>query len=113
VDLETFVAKTLRQIIKGVKTAQQSQDCQEATINPDSVKNRKMGSELYLDEKISPIEFDVAVVASEGRENKAGAGVVLAVFGICGQTESTKSNSSVSRIKFSVPIILPYFTEKK
>ncbi len=33
-DLETFIAETLRQIVTGVKTAQEHLDCKGAKINP-------------------------------------------------------------------------------
>ncbi len=93
-DLETFIAETLRQIVKGVETAQQHSDCKKATINYTS------GTTM--------IDFDVAVTVSEG-SNKQGKGNigVASVFGIGGQANSTTANTSVSRIKFQLSVILP------
>lgn len=107
-DLETFIAETLRQIVKGVKTAQQSEDCKGSYINPcGTVVTMKGDFHSSTPPKARNIEFDVAVTAVEGTEKKSGIGVVTGVFGIGGQAASNVTNSSVSRIKFDVPVILP------
>jgi hypothetical protein len=98
VDLETFIAETLRQIVKGVKTAQSHADCTGAQINP------------LLDGAciaVEQIEFDVAVTVTEGSEKKGGIGVFTGGFGIGGQANANTANSSVSRIRFNVPVVLP------
>jgi hypothetical protein len=95
-DLETFIAETLRQIVKGVRTAQEHQNCALALIN-----------ETIKVDKSRLIEFDVALTVTEGSEAKAGIGVFSGVFGVGTQANTSAANSSVSRIKFSVPIILP------
>jgi hypothetical protein len=97
-DLETFIAETLRQIIKGVQTAQHHDDCKEAQIHPV----HRDGTVRMRD-----IEFDVAVTVTEGSEKKGGIGVFTGAFGIGAQANANTANSSVSRIKFGVPIILP------
>jgi hypothetical protein len=97
-DLETFVAETLRQIVKGVQTAQEHEDCKGARINP---------VDQYHRVHVKDMEFDVAVTVTEGSEKKGGIGVFTGVFGVGGQANNNTANSSVSRIKFSVPVILP------
>ncbi|MBN2024019.1 MAG: hypothetical protein JW809_14640 [Pirellulales bacterium] len=106
-DLETFVAESLRQIITGIQAAQQSPDCQEARINPATLKNKKARREVYLQETPRLIEFDVALTVTEDKEKKAGVGVIAGAFGVGGQAQSTTSNTSVSRVKFSVPVVFP------
>ena len=96
-DLETFIAETLRQIVKGIKIAQEHEDCKGGKINPF----RPSGGE------VKQIDFDVAVTATEGSEKKGGIGVFTGVFGVGGQANANTANSTVSRIKFSVPIIFP------
>ncbi len=92
-DIETFVSETLRQIVKGVQTAQEHDDCKQARVNPAA--------------RMKTIEFDVAVMVTEGNEKKAGIGVFTGAFGVGGQANTNTANSSVSRIRFSVPVILP------
>ncbi len=107
-DLEAFVAETLRQIIKGVETAQQHEDCKRAKINPRAnVHQWSTGNTIAVDPASRQVEFDVAVTVTEGSEKKGGIGVFTGVFGIGGQASSNAANSSDSRIKFSVPVILP------
>ena len=99
-ELDTFVAETLRQIFKGVQTAQQNLDCKGAKINPGRSLNTV---------QCKQIEFDVAVTVTEGTEKQGKGNVGVALFGIGGQAQfpSTTANSSVSRIKFEVPVIFP------
>jgi hypothetical protein len=107
-DLETFIAETLRQIVRGVETAQQHNDCKGAKISPKG-KMLNMSSKTCSATDPAPrqIEFDVAVTVSEGSEKKAGIGVFSGVFGVGGQANSNAANSTISRIKFTVPVILP------
>jgi len=73
-DLETFVAETIEQIVKGVKTAQQSKDCDGASVNPKGyVKSLASGQRQRAgDPKPRENEFDVALMVVEGSEKKAG-----------------------------------------
>ncbi len=99
-DLETFIAETLRQIVKGVKTAQEHEDCKGGQINPYLDRERSIS--------IKQIEFDVALTVTEGTEKQGKGNLGIAsVFGVGGQASSTSANSSVSRIKFEVPVVLP------
>jgi len=102
-ELDEFVTETLNQIIKGVKEAQA---INKDNINPNVtympvVETNSDGNMIHN------INFDVAVTASDGDSSKAKIGVVSGIFnaGAEGQTET--KNSSVTRIKFSVPITYP------
>lgn len=97
-DLDTFVAETLRQIVKGVQTAQQNPDCKGAKINPARSVNTV---------QCKQIEFDVAVTVMEGMDKQGKGNIGVALFGIGCQATSTSANSSVSRIRFEVPITFP------
>ena len=103
-DLETFVAETLRQLIAGVKKAQESTQVEGANINPDVAWPTYAA---LAQNKIQKVEFDVAVTATEGSEKKAGIGVAMAMFVAGGEATSNTVNTSISRIRFAVPIILP------
>jgi len=91
-ELDEFVRKTIEQVISGVAQARD-----HAITNNAHIANGL----------INPIEFDVAVTVTEGSETKAGAGITVAGIGIGGHGKTELTNSSVSRIKFSVPIRLP------
>jgi hypothetical protein len=91
-ELDEFVCKTLEQVISGVKKSHEHA--------------KSLGSRIAM-KGFSHIEFDVAVTVTEGSESKKGGGIT--VWGVAGNAEgkSATTNSSVSRIKFSVPVCLP------
>ena len=53
------------------------------------------------------MEFDVAVTTSEGTETKGGIGVVVGAIVLGSHGKTDRSNISVNRIKFTVPIDYP------
>jgi|GEM_PF-4963321 hypothetical protein len=55
----------------------------------------------------SIIEFDVAVTASESAETNGKVGVLVAVLGAAVQDRSDIFSSTISRIKFVIPVMLP------
>jgi hypothetical protein len=92
-DLEQFVQITLEQIIRGVKGAHLCAAEQAASINSSGTSQ--------------VIEFDVAVTTTEDGQKKGAAGLLVLGMGIGGQITSGTSASSISRVKFSVPVNLP------
>ena len=101
-ELEEFVARTLEQLVQGVRKAQQKVLSLGAAINPSS--------EIHSGGAINEprrIDFDVAVTASE--EDSAGgtAKFSIKVLSLEGGAGATTSNSTVSRIKFNIPVQLP------
>lgn len=53
------------------------------------------------------IEFDLAVSATEGTEAKAGIGIFAGAIGLGTQAKLDDNNVTVSRIKFSIPLLYP------
>lgn len=98
-DVKEFVSETLRQIVDGVVDAQRHTKEKNAVIVP-YYDSRKM------------VNFDVAVTVVEGKETtgKAGISVWSIGAGLGGKTES--SSSTVSRIKFDIPVDLPKGSER-
>ncbi len=95
-DLETFVAETLRQIVKGVTTAQRHADCQAAQIPAYEGLN-----------DFGHVEFDVAVTVTEANETAGKGCIGISILGVGGKLAATRANSSVNRVRFSVPVSLP------
>lgn len=98
-DVKEFVSNTLKQIIDGVVDAQRHADQNNAVVAP------------YHDYR-KAIGFDIAVTVVEGKETegKAGISVWSIGAGVTGKSES--SNSTVSRIKFEIPVELPKGSER-
>lgn len=113
-DLKEFVSETLKQIFDGVTTAQESVKSLGGKINPDvfctnvdrvttpMLKVREGGGR-----PVSQIVFDVALTITDtsGKAGKAGLVVWGVGAGVEGSSQTT--NSTVSRVKFSVNVELP------
>jgi hypothetical protein len=115
VNLEQFVAETLAQIIRGVKPAQVHAEQSEALINPTGARLLQDKSAPHLNTETlegqrftgwegQNVEFDVAATVSEEKGLTGGLGLV-SVLGYAAHKEL--NSSSVSRIKFAVPVFLP------
>jgi hypothetical protein len=115
-DLQTFISESLRQIIVGVRSAQEyvTQHPTGAIVNPGGLRALQKDSKGQFQAHdastglpVHQVEFDVAVTIAQSSEGKAGGGLLVAGLGIGGQKTSAAESSSVSRIKFSVPIVWP------
>jgi hypothetical protein len=110
-DLREFVTQTLTQVVEGVKEAQTQVDAHGAEINPPLQSSQeqlgKQGFLFTLEGPAQIVQFDVALTVVEGTGTKGGIGVFAGVVTLGSSGESQKESSSVSRVKFSVPMRLP------
>ena len=109
-ELQEFIKTALTEIVDGVAAAR------EATLKHRSLvgTNRAYGftkeAKIITDSSertISTVEFDIALTQSDSKDTKGGIGVFLGSVGLGSQGASHGESSSRSRIKFSVPIVLP------
>jgi len=114
--LQEFVSGTLKEIIAGVKEAQDYAKSKGAMVNPSSMRVGDQKTDRMIDsntrEYLQNVEFDVAVTSTEGSATEAGAGIFVAAIGMGAKGKSDTSSSSISRIKFSVPLEMPIQYEK-
>lgn len=99
-DLQEFVTKTLSQISLGVANAKTHDDRIAPKIglggdNPKVLRTFHGADGVFL------VEFDVAVTTGKGAADTI---TVLPVGPAKGEAKRSVENSSVSRVKFSVPI---------
>ncbi len=110
-ELKEFVSESIKQIIDGVNEAKQYGIENGATVNPRRWGWNSSNVQAKYDQEtgaaIETIEFDVAVAVAEGTKTKGGIGVFMGAVGVGSQGQSDNQNSLVSRIRFSVPIVLP------
>src|SRR5262249_33685975 len=92
-EVDEFVRQTLEQIIRGVKGAHA-----QAT---------GLGARVGSDGKTTLVEFDLAVTVNESGEASAGVGIIVLGVGIGAKGKRGSETSIVSRMKFSVPVMLP------
>jgi hypothetical protein len=102
IELRDFVKTTLVQIALGVSDA--NSEMHEKHGGKYSKAPYRLHKNLGDHGKTVPgISFDIAVTASSGSSDKAGAKISVAqVFGIGASTEAAASDRQVHRIKFTV-----------
>jgi predicted ATP-dependent Lon-type protease len=110
-DLKQFVSETLVQISEGIEAAQHRlrEAGSEAVINTNMTKTDD--GHMVTGGRRQPVEFvefDVAILANEGTETKAGIGLAVAsLLRLDAGGKSTESAGRESRIKFRVPMSYP------
>lgn len=105
-DLQEFVGQTLIQIIEGVAAARAKQGMRIAPALDVAPKEsdrvfptRRGGGPAYL------VTFDVAITATDKSSAGGGGGIqVLSVFSAKGERTQITESSSVSRVRFDIPI---------
>jgi hypothetical protein len=111
-NLKEFVSGVLTQIIEGVQEAQAGRTPESGQVNPglsttQGILQARGHMVSRRGELVQDVEFDVALTTNEGTQTKGGIGVFVGAVGLGSQGQSDQSHSSVSRVKFSVPLTLP------
>ena len=111
-ELKTFVAETLKQLIDGIKTAQEYAKKEGAIVNPNErfmySDNKEYAISTTTGLRAQVIDFDIAISAQESDQYKGGVGIFVGPVGIGTQGHAEFTDSSVNRIKFSLPVYLPF-----
>ena len=110
-DLKEFVSEALVQIISGVKDAQDKAIELGGKVNPRITGSSEYASQhgflRTADDPAQIVQFDVALTVTEGTGTKGGIGVFAGAINLGSSGQSSNENSSVSRVKFAVPLTLP------
>ena len=109
-NLREFIREALTEIVSGVAEARISAAEHGALVGSDQVYGYTKEAKILTDNNgrtVSLVEFDIALAAADARDTKGGIGVFLGSVGLGSQGASHGETSSNSRIKFSVPVVLP------
>jgi len=108
-ELNEFVENALTQLLEGVIAAQSKAAKIVGEISPHILDDNqiKLGFLNASGQSASVIKFDVALSVSEGSGTNAGINVLGGAINLGAGGQSAIENSTVSRIQFSVPIVLP------
>ena len=110
-DLREFVRETLVQIVGGVVDARDPVVEKGGDINPvgGHFDQGSLGGRQWDWKRGAAeiVEFDVALTTSDKEGAKAGIGVFLGGIGIGAKTSGENAYSSMTRVRFSVPLLLP------
>lgn len=114
-ELKEFIKESLSQIIDAVVETQDKYKETNVLICSDDIQGEN--NNLYIrDEnlyqfynrntRVQNIEMDIAISVTEKEGNKSGLGIAKIInAGI--SSENAQQNESISKIKFSIPIVLP------
>jgi hypothetical protein len=104
-ELQEFITQTLIQIVEGVEAARAKK---KERIAPglDITRGEKQGVFFTMDNNVAHlVELDVAITAKDKTETGGKAAIqVISALSIGGGKAKEMENSSVSRVKFEVPI---------
>lgn len=109
-DLKEFTRQTLVQIVEGAAEANEALGKHNAFIPDTNMYNK---NECYyavdndnIQRKVISVDFDVAITATESEGVNGGAGLKVAMLNIGGGAESKTENQTISRIKYTLPLVL-------
>ena len=109
-NIQEFIKTSISQIIAGVADARIEAAEHGASVGSDPMFGSTREAKVLVDASgrtISMIEFDIALTAADSKDTKGGIGVFLGTVGLGSQGASHGETSSQSRIRFSVPVVLP------
>ena len=101
-DLKEFTKQTIVQIVEGVKEANSVVSENNAHIHTQE-ESYTFGTSY----PITNVDFDVAITATETEGSNGGEGIkVMGVFNAGGEIESKIENQTISRVKYTIPLVL-------
>lgn len=109
-NLQEFIKTALSEIVAGVADAQVEAKKHGAGVGSMQVYGHTKEAKVITDTNNRPItmvEFDIALSEASAKDTKGGIGVFLGTVGLGSQGASHGESSSHSRVRFSVPIVLP------
>jgi hypothetical protein len=106
-ELKDFVAETLLAIQEGVADAIRRSD-ENSTVGRINPVWQSANEKIDWKEYVQPVEFDVAVTTTDkSAASGKGAVKVLSIAELGADGSKSREQSTVSRIKFSIPISAP------
>ena len=108
-ELRDFVKEVLTQIVDGVRDAQQPNGGAFVVPAGDGghkyAEHPRFASSARI--KSTIVDFDVAITAEDSDKAGAKAGVKVFSVQFGAEGEIASKNSTVSRVQFAVPLLLP------
>jgi hypothetical protein len=115
-DVKDFISESLKQIIAGIKTAQEDVSKDGGIVSPDiSIRQGTAEANDWLityqgnpqGRLVNNIDFDIAVTVTEQTDLQGGLGISVAGFKIGAGAKNIDGNTTLSRIKFKIPVVYP------
>jgi hypothetical protein len=108
VELKDFIKEAIENIVEGVVAAQETIKDKGAQINPRKVQFRENGQWNNHNSGMPRfVEFDVGLTSANKSGSTEGIGVFLGSISLGKKNNEGAEHTAVTRIKFSVPLVLP------
>lgn len=108
-NLDEFVKEVLSQIISGIRSAQEVKGGAFVVPNGDGghdyAKHPRFSSSARI--KSTIVDFDIALTVEDASKGSGGGSLKVFGIGANAQGELASKDTTVSRIQFAVPILLP------
>lgn len=107
-DLKEFIKTAITDITEAVSELQE--ELKNGTIVNPSLTQGEHGKSLVVENEVRMMErlnFDIAVTATEATELNGNAKAGISVFGAKVGAENKERTENVSRLTFSLPLVLP------
>lgn len=109
-DLKTFIKTTLIQIGEAITESESELKNHDILVSPrfyQSDKYLPMYNPGNFQPSITMIDFDVAITVQEEKGKKGKAELSIAsVFSVGGELGKENISSTISRVKFQIPVLL-------
>lgn len=107
-ELKEFIKTAITDITEAVSELQE--ELKNGTIVNPSLTQVEHGKSMVVDDEVRMMErlnFDIAVTATEATELNGNAKAGISVFGAKVGAENKERTENVSRLTFSLPLVLP------
>ena len=107
-ELKEFIKSTITQLSEAVYELNDELKDKGVVVNPCSVANSSFDTLDFGGVIVSSVDFDLQVNTSEVKENSGKIGILASVVGIGASTKEGSNGNEASRIRFKLPVVLPY-----
>lgn len=121
-NLSDFVETTIVEISEGILKASERLKDNNGEVNPEAYDVEKGTTKQHGPEYnprgargrvVHKIDFDVAVLVDDSEKINANAKLKILSVELGGGGESTSKSGTNSRIKFTIPVVYPSYSNKE
>ncbi len=110
-DLKEFIVETISSLVDATADLQKKYENTGVVLNP-LLSNKERDIYNHSDirhtyRRVEQISFDVAVTASSSTSGVGKGGLRVMSIEVGGEASRSISNESISRVSFSLPLVLP------
>lgn len=106
-ELKDFIKSTITQIKESVEELNTEFDSKDTIVNPTFVESQNNTIEA-IGANVTNIDFDLTVSITEAAGKEGKIGVMDSIINVGASSKTDNQNISTSKIRFTIPVMLPY-----